>query len=85
MNRSNPVVIPIKISKKKLAELHEVLKSRFTRHQRYLTIKEFCGGICCICGDIPSKTLVYDVDGAKLIEKYCNKCYKERIDKNWAA
>jgi hypothetical protein len=32
------------------------------------------------CGKVPTKLETYDMDGASLIEKYCDKCF-EKWDK----
>lgn len=43
-------------------------------------IKKFAGGFCYVCQGIPTKIVSYDVDGAQLIQKYCDKCF-EKWDK----
>ena len=50
----------------------EYRKSIYQRH----TI-----GRCTTCGAIPTKILSFDVEDAKLIEKYCDKCFA-KLDKN---
>ena len=40
-------------------------------------IKKLAGGFCCDCEGIPTMIVSYDVDGAQLIQKYCDKCFKK--------
>ena len=78
----NPVVEPIKIEKDKLEELESILKSiKTTESLRYEAIKEYAGGVCMLCVNIPTKLVRYDMDGIILIEKYCDNCF-EKWDKS---
>ena len=56
-------------------------KSLSEKHQKD-KLREIYGGLCCICGKWPMCNVLYDVDGAKRIERYCQNdfdVYKERI------
>ena len=44
---------------------------------KFALIKKVAGGLCCQCERIPAKIVSYDVHNAQLIEKYCDKCFKE--------
>ncbi len=35
------------------------------------------GKPCVICGLIPTQIAIFDMDGAKVIERYCDLCIKE--------
>ena len=67
----------INTDNKILQELKSIVESALygvefkRRRQRHLV------GECIICGSIPTKKVSYDVDGAKLVQKYCNKCFKK--------
>ena len=39
-------------------------------------LKELYGNACCICGQWPSYKVLYDMQGAKRIERYCEKDFK---------
>ncbi|MGI0021278.1 MAG: hypothetical protein ACRD9Q_00315 [Nitrososphaeraceae archaeon] len=71
-----PIVESIKIDSEKLKELESKLKSfKTTADLRYDAIKKYAGGVCMDCEDIPTKIVRYDMDGAQLIQKYCDKCF----------
>ena len=40
-------------------------------------IKKLAGGFCSECEAIPTIIVSYDVDGAQLIQKYCDECFKK--------
>lgn len=69
------VISEIIVNKEKLEDLSKILSSnKFSsdakrRKQKNLT------GECCMCPAIPNKLVTYDMDGAKKIEKYCDKCF----------
>ena len=48
-----------------------ITHTRFT----YMTAKKrlfsLYGGLCCICGKWPDYKVLYDVEGAKRVERYC--------------
>ncbi len=74
----NPVVKPIIVDRKKLSDLREKLLSpHLSSNAKYAAIKKVVGGVCSRCEDIPTKMLSYDVQGAEVIEKYCDRCFKK--------
>lgn len=77
--KSNPIIQEIEITQQQLNDLYEKLKkSTVNSNGKYDIIKKYAGGVCLICSDIPTKKIIYDVDGASIIERYCNNCF----DKN---
>jgi hypothetical protein len=73
-----PIVEPIKIEKEKLEELELILKCiKTTDSLRYDAIKEYAGGVCMLCAQLPTRLVRYDMDGAQLVERYCEKCFKK--------
>lgn len=80
--KSDPKIESIKITKKHLDEISSILKKEsLTTEVRNRVIKEYAGGICAICGDIPTKKITYDADGAQVIERYCHKHFKRGSSK----
>jgi hypothetical protein len=81
--KPKPIVEPIKIEKVKLEELDSILKSiKTTDSLRYEAIKEYAGGVCMLCAQLPTRLVSYDIDGAQLVERYCDKCFeKQKWDK----
>lgn len=81
--KPKPIVEPIKIEKLKLEELDSILKSiKTTDSLRYEAIKEYAGGVCMLCAQLPTRLVSYDMDGAQLVERYCEKCFeKQKWDK----
>jgi len=77
--KSNPIIQEIKVTQQQLADLNAKLKrSTVNSNGRYDIIKKYTGGVCLICSDVPTKKIIYDADGASIIERYCNNCF----DKN---
>jgi hypothetical protein len=60
--------------KKKISLL--IKRNSLTTVVRNRIIKQYAGGVCLICGDVPTKKITYDVDGAVLVERYCSKHFK---------
>ena len=76
--KSNPIIHEIKITQQQLNDIYSKLKkSTINSNGRYDIIKKYAGGVCLICSDIPSKKVVYDADGATVVERYCDNCFDE--------
>ena len=76
--KPKPIVEPIKIEKVKLEELELILKSiKTTDSLRNEAIKEYAGGVCMLCAQLPTRLVSYDMDGAQLVERYCEKCFRK--------
>jgi hypothetical protein len=70
-------VTPIVIPEDQLAELNKVLESNnYSSWRKDAMIKHVMGGTCCVCREIPSMQVVYSLEGATRIERYCDKCIK---------
>lgn len=77
--KSKPKIEEIKITKEELAEIASLLKrDSLTTEFKNRIIKKYAGGVCGICGDVPSKKITYDADGATVIERYCDKHFKNK-------
>ena len=75
---SKPEIIEIVIDKQKLKDLQERLKNpHYSEAAKNALIKKVAGGFCSHCERIPTKIVSYDMGGAKLIEKYCDECFKK--------
>ena len=78
MTNSNPEIIEITIDKQKLKDLQDRLKNpHISEAAKNALIKQVVGGFCSRCQKIPTKIVSYDMHGAKLIEKYCDECFKK--------
>jgi hypothetical protein len=67
-----PKITDIKLSKQQQDKLDLIKKSNMSDYRRSLHQRHIIGE-CCKCGKVPTKKVIYDVDGAQLIEKYCDK------------
>ena len=80
--RDNGKLRELNIPKDKSEELQKIVSSPQTmdRYRRYSIRKLTGGSPCCMCDDIPSLEVIYQVPegGATMIERYCSKCI-ERI------
>ena len=75
--KHDPKIENIKITKNQLDEIASLLKKEsLTTEFRNRVIKAYAGGVCVICGYVPSKKITYDVDGAQVVERYCDKHFK---------
>ena len=67
----------IAIPKKKLVtnkagQTYEFRSNRiFSRMVAKKRLNELYGGPCCVCGGWPDYKVLYDVDNAKRVERYC--------------
>ncbi len=64
-----PVVKQIKIPKELKAILSDKNKTRLVKN---IAIRKYTG-ICCRCDAIATKKVSYDMQGAQLVERYCDK------------
>jgi hypothetical protein len=64
------------IDPEKLEQLEAELKTIYTPTFKMKTslIKKYVG-TCVSCYDIPTKIVTYDVGDAKVIQRYCPKCF----------
>ena len=74
----------LKIPKENLEELQKILSSpKATDDIKKLMIKRLAkASPCCTCGGIPSLEVVYDWEGAKRIERYCETCANRVFSSN---
>lgn len=76
ITKSNTVIESIKITLEQLSRLKsELEKSSITSNGKNDIIRKYAGGVCSICGNVPSKIVTHDANGAKIIERYCDKCF----------
>jgi len=81
-----PKIEPIKVSDEQLNQLNQILNGKMiSRQTKNLALREVYGGFCSSCNQVPSKNVIYKLDGIELIERYCDSCfskYENRIAKN---
>jgi hypothetical protein len=76
--KSKPVIKRIIIDKDKLQDLQDILKNPHVgTDAKSASIKRIAGGFCSLCGGIPTIIVNYNKNGANLIEKYCDTCFKK--------
>src|SRR5215510_4023328 len=74
--RDNRFIREIVIPPDKLEYLKKVEKSKVTEVMKQNIIKKVSGGLCCLCRGIPKHKVIYRIEGAVIIEKYCENCIK---------
>ena len=59
-------------------KLQKLVSANVTEDVKKLGIKKLTGGIspCCVDGGIPAYEVIYNVENATRIERYCDKCVK---------
>ena len=81
---NNATIRELNIPKEKLEVLEKVVTSPQTTDDiKKIDDKEICRkSPCYVCGGIPSLEVVYDADGASLVERYCEACANRVFSKN---
>ena len=73
--KPKPTIEDIIIDPEKLEELKEILTSNSYKENRIKSMRAIAGGPCFSCGGIPNRILKYQLEGAMLIERYCQECF----------
>ncbi len=77
--RDNATVKELNFPKDVLEALERIVSSKnmmdVTKHARIRKLSE--GSACCICRGIPTHEVVYHLDGATRMERYCQDCIKK--------
>ena len=80
-HRPTPTLRPVNISKEQLRDFRNLLSDPRTSQKikkRFMVDK--AGGYCSVCGEIATQIASYNMDGATLVEKYCDTCLARRIN-----
>ena len=80
-HRRTPTLRPVNISKEQLRDFRTLLSDPRTSQnikKRFMVDK--AGGYCSMCGDIATQIASYNMDGATLVEKYCDTCLARGIN-----
>jgi hypothetical protein len=75
--KPEPKIEDIKVDKNKMENLQKILSSGISDHVKRDTIKNTTG-MCCRCHGVATKNIIYQLEGASLIEKYCDQCFGNR-------
>jgi hypothetical protein len=80
-DRPTPTLRPVNISREQLRDFRTLLSDPRTSEKikkRFMVDK--AGGYCSMCGDIATQIASYNMDGATLVEKYCDTCLARGIN-----
>ena len=72
-----PIITDIKLSEENQDKLNYILNSNMSDYRKSLNQRAIVGS--CFCGKVPTKLVTYDVEDAKLIEKYCEACFEKWV------
>ena len=72
--KPKPTIEPIVISPEQKQVLDTMLNSNRSKAMKHRTMITIAGGVCLVCGDIPTKKVKYKLEDATRIEHYCSKC-----------
>jgi myo-inositol catabolism protein IolC len=79
--RNNAKITEIEIEPEKLQVVQKTLQSNVSSHMKENIVKKFAVGRCCICTDVATQMVTYEVgdqsQGATRIERYCDSCVKK--------
>ena len=80
-HKPTPTLRPINISKEQLRDYRNLLTDpRTSQKIKKRFMLEKASGYCSMCGDIATQIASYDMDGATLVEKYCDPCLARKIN-----
>jgi len=80
-HRPTPTLRPINISKEQLRDFRNLLSDpRTSQKIKKRFMLEKASGYCSMCGDIATQIASYNMDGATLVEKYCDACLAREIN-----
>ena len=72
---------PVNISKEQLRDFRNLLSDpRTSQNIKKRLMVDKAGGYCSLCGDIATQIASYNMDGATLVEKYCDACLAREIN-----
>jgi hypothetical protein len=79
--RPTPTLRPVNISKEQLRDFQILLSDpRTSQKIKKRFMVEKAGGYCSVCGNIATQIASYNMDGATLVEKYCDTCLARGIN-----
>jgi hypothetical protein len=82
----NPVITKVKIDEETKEELDAILNSSKYKATRNRDIRKLIGGVCTVCGEIPSSRVAYQVgDQEQQIERlefYCDDHFTNLVATN---
>ena len=71
-------VSPIVVPQEQLEQLTQALQSnKYTPSGKDKMIRKVTGGLCCGCRGVPELQVIYSLEGASMIERYCDSCIKK--------
>ena len=80
-HRPTPTLRPINISKEQLRDFRNLLSDpRTSQKIKKRFMLEKASGYCSMCGEIATQIASYNMDGATLVEKYCDACLARKIN-----
>jgi hypothetical protein len=77
--RNNSKITKIEIPLEKLELINRIQKSKVAMTIKEDKVKDLVGGLCCICREIPTKQITYDMRHAIKIERYCDECIERSM------
>jgi len=84
---SSPMVIKLDYSPEILEKLDKLNRSTLGEATKKLAMRRLIGSIkqCCICQALPEYEVIYYLEKATKIERYCQNCYnrKEELDRKF--
>jgi hypothetical protein len=80
-HRPTPTLSPVNLSKEQLRDFRNLLSDpRISQNIKKRFMVDKAGGYCSVCGDIATQIASYNMDGATLVEKYCDTCLARGIN-----
>ena len=76
---NNLAIKKLKYTSRITQKLHGIVNPNISDINKRAAIRkliDFSG--CCVCDGVPAYELIYQLESAKRIERYCNRCYKKR-------
>ena len=72
-----PKIVPMNLPFEKVERLKKYLAANNRYPLAQKNMQQRVSGFCLLCSGVPDFFMIYDVDGAPKVERYCSSCLKK--------
>ena len=72
-----PKIIPMNLPFEKVERLKKYLAANNRYPLAQKNMQQRVSGFCLLCSGVPDFFMIYDVDAASKVERYCSSCLEE--------
>lgn len=83
MLRDKPIIKALDLSTEKIAEINHIIATELKTKKNDKIRKALDGcNLCCVCQQVPSYLISYDMSGGIKRESYCDRCFENTYQRN---